>query len=93
MRLMFYCSPIFYFVRETPGAPGAFNVMAKHDTVQFFYLLNPIASLLECYRDALLWGVAPEARLLWYVTWISAALCVAGFALFSRGEGKFAKYV
>ena len=48
---------------------------------------------LQCYRDALLWGVAPEARLLWYVTWISAALCVAGFALFSRGEGKFAKYV
>ncbi len=67
--------------------------MAKHDTVQFFYLLNPIASLLECYRDAMLWGVAPETRLLWYVTWISAALCIGGFALFSRGEGKFAKYV
>lgn len=93
MRLMFYCSPIFYFVREPPGAPGAPVLLEGHDTIRLLYMLNPIACLLECYRDAMLWGVAPEARLLWYVTWISAALCMAGFALFSRGEGKFAKYV
>ena len=68
-------------------------ILKNHDTARFIYLLNPIACLLECFRDAMVWGAAPDPWLLSYVTLFSLALCAVGFALFCRGEGKFAKYV
>ncbi|MFQ5805054.1 MAG: ABC transporter permease [Phycisphaerae bacterium] len=91
MRLLFYCSPIFYFVRQKPGVREV--LLADHETARVVYMLNPIACFLECYRDALLWKEMPELRLLLYVAALSVVVCVVGFAIFTRGEGKFAKYV
>jgi ABC-type polysaccharide/polyol phosphate export permease len=91
MRLLFYCSPIFYSVRDKGDlkAMGAF----ENETIRTIYMLNPIACFYECLRDALLWGDPPELFLVGYVALVSVSVCVIGFALFTRGEGKFAKYV
>ena len=89
MRLLFYCSPIFYFVRDKGGNKAMFD----NETFLTLYMLNPIACFLECYRDALLWGSAPETKLLLYAAAFALFVCVAGFVIFGRGEGKFAKYV
>jgi ABC-type polysaccharide/polyol phosphate export permease len=89
LRLLFYCSPIFYFVRDH----GSHRAMFHDETYRFLYMLNPIACFLECYRDALLWGTMPEPRLLMYAACVAVLGCLFGFAIFCHGEGKFAKYV
>lgn len=93
MRLLFYCSPIFYYVRQRGDIPLDKVFLHNHETARFFYMSNPIACFFECFRDALLWGTVPEPRLLLYVTVVSAVTLVVGFAIFCRGEGRFAKYV
>jgi len=91
MRLLFYCSPIFYFVRTV----GGFEAMRafRRESIRAIYMLNPIAGYLESFRDALLWGSAPDYGTMLYIVLISVLVALAGLALFARGEGKFAKYV
>lgn len=47
MRMWFYMTPIFYTTERLDSAP---------DTVQFLYYLNPLVTVLEVYRWALLKG-------------------------------------
>lgn len=89
MRLLFYCSPVFYFVRDR----GPYRAMFHDETLRFFYMLNPLVAFFECTRDALLWGTLPQSALLGYAALCSILLCLAGFAVFTRGEGTFAKYI
>jgi len=93
LRLLFYCSPIFYYVRPKPGVPESDVFLYDHQTVHTLYMLNPIACFYESFRDALLWGEMPEARMLSYMLTVSVGVCLIGFAIFTRGEGKFAKYI
>jgi ABC-type polysaccharide/polyol phosphate export permease len=89
MRLFFYGSPIFYFVRDC----GQNEAQLKNETVRFFYMLNPLACFIECSRDAVLWGTTPELRYLIYVAVVSVVVALVGFAVFTRVEGRFAKYI
>ncbi len=102
MRLMFYTSPIFYFVRDLHRQVVENGVV--HDVVRYkalfhnqtaymLYMANPFSALLECLRDAMMWGRAPDPMLLGYGGVISALVLVVGFAVFVRGEGKFAKCI
>ena len=56
-------------------------------------MLNPIAGLLDAYRAALIWAEPPSMADLGYVAAVATAILATGFVVFSRGEGKFAKYV
>lgn len=91
MRVLFYLSPIFYFVRDRGGfkAMGPFS----NPTVKMVYFLNPLAGFIECLRDVLMWGAAPSWRLVLYLLGTSIVCLVAGLALFSRREGRYAKYI
>jgi ABC-type polysaccharide/polyol phosphate export permease len=93
LGLLFYTSPIFYYVRWKPGISENQVFLANHETIRFWYMMNPIACFYECYRDALLWGDAPEPALLLRAALFSVGICLVGFAVFVRGEGKFAKYI
>jgi ABC-type polysaccharide/polyol phosphate export permease len=88
-RLVFYTSPVFYYVRDC----GPHKAMLKNATVKFFYMLNPLACFIECSRDAVLWGQVPELKYLIYVAVVSLVVGVVGFAIFTRAEGRFAKYI
>lgn len=85
MRLLMYISPTFYYARGEHGLIP--------ERWQALYMMNPIACLLEGYRDALLWGRTPDVSMLTYVTAVSVGLLITGFVVFSIGEGRFAKYV
>ncbi len=91
MRVLFYASPIFYFVRSRGGfkAMGAFN----NPTVKTLYFLNPLAGFLESLRDLLMWGTAPSLRLVLYLTGVALVSLLVGLTLFSRREGQYAKYI
>lgn len=93
LRLLFYTSPIFYYVRLKPGVPEEHVLMHDHLTMQTIYLLNPVACFLECFRDAMLWGCMPEPRLLLCAVGFTVPVLVIGFIAFGRVEGRFAKYV
>ena len=90
-KLLFYCSPVFYFVRDK----GGFQAMTpfRHEWVRTIYMANPIACYLESFRDVLLWRESPDPIQLAYVAVASVLCAVVGFAVFVHGEGKFAKYV
>ena len=87
-RLLFFGSPICYFARSEPGHPG---IVAPEYLA--YYNLNPLAGLLDSYRDVLLWGRMPAGETALYVVAIAIASLFLGFALFTRGERHFAKYL
>ena len=69
---------------------------SAHDRLaylQFYYMLNPVACLFESYRDAMIGARMPEPGMVLYLAAVSVAMFVVGFVFFTRGEGKFAKYV
>ncbi|MFK7894883.1 MAG: ABC transporter permease [Myxococcota bacterium] len=88
LRLWVLACPIFYFAKTEHGRTGIIP-----DSLIDYYMLNPIAGLLGAYRSVLIWGKSPDAGELGYVIAFAAVLLLAGFALFNRGEGRFAKFV
>lgn len=89
MRLWFYLSPIFYYATTQPdGARGMIP-----DRYAFYYQLNPLAALFQSYRSVILYQTMPETWMLVYVALVSVATMIFGFAVFTRGEGEFSKYV
>jgi lipopolysaccharide transport system permease protein/teichoic acid transport system permease protein len=93
LRLAFYLSPIFYYVRSKPGIPPEHVFLQNHQLLYRVYMLNPVAGFFECFRDALLWHVTPDPWMMGYLGAVSAGVLVVGFAVFARGEGTFAKYI
>jgi ABC-type polysaccharide/polyol phosphate export permease len=87
MRLWFYCSPIFYYVR------GEQSLLKNHPTLAVYYMFNPVACFFESFRDVLLYARGPEFGRLGYAALISVLIFVIGLAAFSRNEGRFVKYV
>jgi ABC-type polysaccharide/polyol phosphate export permease len=87
-RLLFFLSPIFYFARSRGDHEGIIP-----EQYLFFYDLNPVARLLDAYRDAMLWGTAPTTETFLYLGGMVFVALVLGFWLFSRAEGRFAKYL
>ena len=88
LRLWVLASPIFYFARSEHGRVG----IIPAELIDY-YMLNPIAGLLGAYRSVLIWSEPPDFGELIYVAAIAAVTLIAGFVLFARGEGSYAKYV
>ncbi len=86
MRLALYLSPVFYYVRGEGS-------LIRDDALLWIYMLNPLACLIESYRDALLWHRSPELP---WLAWalLAGGLCfVVGLSSFVRLEGRLAKHV
>jgi ABC-type polysaccharide/polyol phosphate export permease len=80
-------------VRPNPGISAEKVFLGNHQLLHTVYMMNPFACFFECFRDVMLWGQPPQLDLLLYVAAVSIVVFIAGFALFTRGEGRFAKYV
>jgi ABC-type polysaccharide/polyol phosphate export permease len=85
LRLLFYFSPVLYYVHGTHTRVPEQYLSA--------YMLNPMACLLEGFHDVLVRQQAPDFTYLLYLVGFALVTLVAGYGVFSRGEGKFAKYV
>jgi ABC-type polysaccharide/polyol phosphate export permease len=86
LRLGFYASPILYYVQ----GPHATRIPERYVSI---YMLNPMACLMEGYRAGLTRQQDPDQWQVLYVLGVALIVLIAGYGLFSRGEGKFAKYV
>jgi len=80
VQLWFYASPVIY---STDAVPGRLRAI---------YFLNPMAGILESYRDVLLRGSAPGGYL-WVAALMGAASLLAGYWIFKALESRFADVV
>jgi len=80
IQLWFYASPIIYPVTMVPSR------------FQEFYYMNPMAGLIEAYRNILLKGVAPGTYL-WSSAITASIVLIGGYWLFKRLESQFADIV
>jgi lipopolysaccharide transport system permease protein len=80
IQLWFYASPIIYPVTAVP------------ENLRPFYLLNPMAGVIEAYRDVLLNGQFPGSYL-WESAIISLVVFVLGYWFFKKVEFLFADMV
>ena len=80
VQIWFYASPVIYSMTAVPAS------------MRTAYFMNPMAGIVESYRDILLKGVAPGHYL-----WLSAGAGVlsmwAGYLVFKRLESRFADVV
>lgn len=80
IQIWFYASPIIYPVAMVPAE------------WQWLYFANPMAGLIESYRDVLLEGAAPGPYLM-PAALVSVAVFVAGYGFFKRAEARFADVI
>lgn len=80
LQLWFYASPIIYPITAVPSR------------IQPFYYLNPMAGLIESYRDVLIEGVQPGPYL-WIALAMSLVILTVGYVIFRRLEPTFADVI
>ncbi|MES4784648.1 MAG: hypothetical protein C4294_01095 [Nitrospiraceae bacterium] len=71
-------------------SPVAYPVTLIPSEYKSLYLLNPMASIMESYRSALLLGRVPSLELVMPVLLISCTVLITGYAYFKSVELKFA---
>lgn len=81
VRMMFYFSPVLYSVETAPNA------------IQGFLLLNPVAIIIESFRNILLYGEQPQIIPLLYPLIIGVVTLYAGFRFFKSREQLFAELI
>lgn len=80
IQIWFYASPIIYAVTTVP------------DSIRGIYYLNPMAGVIQAYRDVIINGTAPEHSL-WFSALAACIILAAGYVLFKRLENQFADIV
>lgn len=77
LTLMFYLTPVFYTLDTVP------------EQYRGVYMLNPMAVLLQSYRDVIVVGVLPSLLPLALVAAASAVLLAVGYSFFRRASDRF----
>ena len=81
IQLWMYASPIIYPMSVVP------------EKVRPLYQLNPMAGLIESYREAVLRGGTPDAAPLLAASLVSVLLLFSGYRFFKKSEAEFADII
>lgn len=81
LMVWMYLTPVVYPLEKVPAE------------YRSLYLLNPMAILIQGYRDAILENRMPDPAGLLVVAAVSVTIFAAGYALFKRAEGSFADII
>jgi ABC-type polysaccharide/polyol phosphate export permease len=81
LQLWFYATPVIYPLSLIP------------DGLRPFYVLNPMAALIDSYRAVLLHGQAPRLEDLAVAASVALVVLVAGYWVFKRLEPTFADVI
>lgn len=79
MQLMFYATPIAYSSARVP------------DDFKWVATLNPVAHIIEAYRDIFYNGQMPNLATLSIILGIGLLLCVVGYLIFTKMQKGFAE--
>lgn len=80
LQIWLYATPIIYPLTAVP------------EQLRFFYLLNPMAGILEAYRAVLLYNATP-GRAFGFAVVVSFFTLVAGYWFFKKVEDQFADVI
>ncbi|MDR5804191.1 MULTISPECIES: ABC transporter permease [unclassified Caballeronia] len=69
--------------------PIFFPASAVPEQFQILFLINPLASIIELARNALIWGKSPDPFMCSYLIASSVAVAWLGFACFQKTRGGF----
>jgi lipopolysaccharide transport system permease protein len=91
MLAWFFLTPIFYTVSQLPATYPVWGV--ELDVHRLFYILNPMASLINVYRDLLYNGYRTDLD--FFIRTAATALVVLGFGywFFARYSDRFGEEV
>jgi lipopolysaccharide transport system permease protein len=81
LQLWLYASPVIYPTSVVP------------ESLRPYYLLNPMAALIDAYRRCLAHGAPPDTSSLAMASAIAVTLLVAAYAGFKRAERTFADVI
>jgi lipopolysaccharide transport system permease protein len=81
LQLWMYASPIIYPISLVP------------ERLRFWYMLNPMAVIIDAWRTILFNGTVPSWGWLGIATFISVAVLIGGFLIFRRLEDQFADVI
>jgi lipopolysaccharide transport system permease protein len=81
MQLWMYASPVIYPVSAVPE-----NLLP-------FYMLNPMAAVIDSYRRVILQGAMPDWHYLGLAASMSGLFLLFGYGYFKRVEMKFADII
>ncbi len=81
VQLLFFASPIFYSVSRVP------------EGLLRWYLLNPMAVVIDGFRKAIIHGTTPALGPLAVSLAVSVVCCALAYAYFKRVEFKFADLI
>jgi len=90
LTLGFYASPVFYDLNLVLGAAESERLPAVLVTL---YLVNPMAELLEAYRQCILDGRTPDAWLLYWPATFSGIALLLGAFVFRRSAATISDYL
>ena len=81
LTLWFYASPVFYPIDMIPRR--YLNL----------YFVNPMASIIHCYRELLIYGKVPELNYVVIAMLSSVVIFIFGYSIFVKYEDLFAELI
>lgn len=91
MLAWFFLTPIFYSVEMLPTTMMiAGQVIDVH---RLYYILNPMASIINMYRDLLYWGYRTDLDFFLRTAGTSIAIMIFGYWFFTRYSSRFGEEV
>jgi len=74
IQMLFFLTPLFYSLSAVPEA------------YRKFYIMNPLAAIVNHFRMVILWGEIPPLHEYVSLTLICLVICFAGYRVFARNR-------
>ena len=87
----FFLTPVFYPISMLPTTYTILGFTV--DVQRMMYILNPMASLINMYRDLLYWGYRTDPDFVWRTSLTALAVLAIGYWVFVRYSGEFGEEV
>jgi lipopolysaccharide transport system permease protein len=81
LQLLFFLTPIIYPISQFP------------ENLRFIFVLNPIAPIIQGFRDIIVYARAPDPVSLYYSIVFAGIALVVGYSTFKSFETEMADYV
>lgn len=87
----FFLTPVFYPISMLPTSYTILGITI--DVQRAMYILNPMASLINMYRDLLYWGYRTDLDFVWRTSLTALGVLTIGYWVFVRYSGEFGEEV
>lgn len=91
MLAWFFLTPVFYQVSNFPASSTRFGFALNPQ--RLIYILNPVASLINIYRDLLYWGYRTNLDFFVRTTATALFVLIFGYWFFTRYSDRFGEEV